>query len=106
MAVRKLSGGYYTRKGDYIWVWVLVQPGEETDLVRDNRSGYVKYIGSMYETSTAELKEQTGWGSPSWKKEEAMMAHGRGAWFRRQKWRKVKDDKVPLVWRKFLNRFK
>ena len=102
MAVRKLSGGYYTRKGDYIWVWVQLQPGQDTHY----RSGWVDYVGSLTKVTTAELKEKDWAGTPIWKRVDGASGGMSGAEFRRAKWRKVKADKVPHVWRKFLNRFK
>ena len=109
MAVRKLSGGYYTRKGDYIWVWVEVQPGEETPyshLHEDFPSGWVGYVGAHIPTTAANLKSKNWYGTPWWKKMKGGTASMSGANLRRGKWRKVKADKVPYVWRKFLNRFK
>jgi len=99
----KFKGGYYTRKGDYIWVWVQMQPGEDTGYYK---SGWLDYVGSLTKTSTADLKESDWAGRKGWERVKGATGGMSGAEFSRAGWRHVPAKNVPLVWRKFLNLYK
>jgi len=100
----KFKGGYYTRGGDYIWVTVSIQPGEDTGYYK---SGWMDYLGSLTKTSTAELAEWNEFRQKyGWELYKGASGGMTGNDFRRAGWRHVPAKKVPMVWRKFLGQYK
>ena len=108
MAPRKLKRGYYTYKGKYLWLTVIWHAGECDS---PSPSGVVTVHGAVEGVDTALLKTKQ-WGRPYWMSRrvryDLYVEDMTGGEFNRRKWRwrKVKADKVPYVWRKFLNRIK